>query len=199
MAKFPVYNFRYYLAKMGMAVNTGPVPLMDIRLSPAEIEKGKTLLQQAAGSNHKVISIFTYATGDKCYGPDWWEPVYKRLKTEFPDYTIIEILPLENASQIGFKAPVFSSRDIREVASVIANTVLFIGADSGVMHLASASQTPTVGLFNITDEAKYGPYGNNSIAVNTDHVTDARYDHIPEPFISRAVRAISAVQVGKLS
>jgi ADP-heptose:LPS heptosyltransferase len=37
----------------------------------------------------------------------------------------------------------FYSKDIREIGAVIANTEIFIGADSGIMHLASASLTPT--------------------------------------------------------
>ena len=75
---------------------------------------------------------------------------------------------MENVSQIGFKAPSFYSKDIREIASVIANTELFIGADSGIMHLASSSQTPTVGLFSRSNNNKYEPYNNNSVAINTN-------------------------------
>ena len=44
----------------------------------------------------------------------------------------------------------------------------FIGADSGIMHLASASQTPTVGLFSITNTNKYEPYNENSFSVDTN-------------------------------
>jgi len=70
-------------------------------------------------------------------------------------------------SQIQFKATTFYSKDVREICSVIANTEMFIGADSGMMHLANASQVPTVGLFSATVANKYKPYGNNSIAINT--------------------------------
>jgi ADP-heptose:LPS heptosyltransferase len=41
----------------------------------------------------------------------------------------------ENVSQIAFKSPTFYSKDIREIGAVIANTEIFIGADSGIMHL----------------------------------------------------------------
>ncbi|MHB8528837.1 MAG: glycosyltransferase family 9 protein, partial [Caulobacteraceae bacterium] len=36
---------------------------------------------------------------------------------------------------------------------------LFIGNDSGLMHLAAASGTPTLGLFGPSDEALYAPWG----------------------------------------
>ena len=36
---------------------------------------------------------------------------------------------------------------------------LFVGNDSGLMHLAAASGVPTVGLFGPTNAAQYGPWG----------------------------------------
>ena len=94
-----------------------------------------------------------------------------QLKTKYDDYNIIEVLPVENISQIGFKAPTFYSKDIREIGSVIANTEIFIGADSGIMHLASAALTTTVGLFSRPNQNKYEPYNNNSVAINTNTST----------------------------
>jgi ADP-heptose:LPS heptosyltransferase len=37
------------------------------------------------------------------------------------------------------------------------------------MHLASASLTPCVGFFSVTNENIYAPYGNGSVALNTNH------------------------------
>jgi ADP-heptose:LPS heptosyltransferase len=36
---------------------------------------------------------------------------------------------------------------------------LFIGNDSGLMHLAAAAGAPTLGLFGPSDEVRYGPWG----------------------------------------
>ncbi|MDQ2658338.1 MAG: lipopolysaccharide heptosyltransferase family protein, partial [Bacteroidota bacterium] len=103
-----------------------------------------------------------------CYDAAWWEEFYARLKKEYPDVNIIEILPIENVSQIAGKAPGFYSRDLRELGGVIANLQLFIGADSGMMHLASASGTPIVGLFKAANMQTYAPYNNKSTGVNTN-------------------------------
>jgi len=84
-------------------------------------------------------------------------------------------LPVENVSQIGFKAPTFYSKDIREIGSVIANADLFIGADSGIMHLSSAVHTPTVGLFSVSNLKKYEPYDNCSIGVDVNLYTSKEY------------------------
>ena len=138
-------------------------------LSCSELTEGKKILDSIVSSEKKTICIFTYATADKCYSETWWEEFYEKLKNEFEiNYNIIEVLPVENISQIGFKAPTFYSKDIREIGSLIANTILFIGADSGIMHLSSAVNTTTVGLFSRNNEYIYEPYSNNSLAINTN-------------------------------
>jgi ADP-heptose:LPS heptosyltransferase len=80
----------------------------------------------------------------------------------------IEVLPIEKISQLSFKIPSYYSRNVREIGSLIANTDVFIGADSGIMHLASAVKTPTIGLFSVTNEQTYGPYDNSSTGINTN-------------------------------
>ncbi len=170
IAKYPVYNFRHYLSMLGITDReNAEMPTLNIKLSDAELADGKRILGELIKDDRKTISIFTYATGDKCYSKEWWEDFYTTLWERYADeYNIVEILPVENVSQIGFKAPSFYSKDVREIAAVIANTAFFIGADSGMMHLASASQTPTVGLFSITKESVYTPYNESSTAINTN-------------------------------
>ncbi|MFE3867106.1 glycosyltransferase family 9 protein [Flavobacterium sp. LS2P90] len=168
IAKQPVYNFRHYLTKLGIKENDKPIPSLNLMLSSSEIAEGQKLLQEIVKNDKKTIAIFTFATGAKCYPESWWKPFYERLKSEYPDYNIIEVLPVENVSQIGFKAPTFYSKDVREIGSLIANTEVFIGADSGIMHLASSAQTPTAGLFSVTNIKMYAPYNNNSLAIDTN-------------------------------
>lgn len=171
VAKYPVYNLRRYLSFMGIDRVAFPVPPLDIKLDAAERASGKALMQQLNGNTNPTIALFTFATGWKCYPPEWWEPVYARLQSEFTDYNIVEVLPMENVSQINFKAPSFYSRDIRELGSFIAAADVFIGADSGIMHLSSAVKTPTVGLFHVTDPHTFGPYDNHSLPFNTNECT----------------------------
>jgi ADP-heptose:LPS heptosyltransferase len=46
-----------------------------------------------------------------------------------------------------------------EAAACLARCALFIGNDSGLMHLAAAAGTPTVGLFGPTPASEYAPAG----------------------------------------
>lgn len=168
-AKKPVYNLRQYIKQSGLPVCTMPVAPVDIKLDEAEKQMGGKILSTLTNSAKPVICVFTYATAEKKYPADWWEAFYSRIETEFgQEYTLLEVLPIENVSQIGFRALFYYSRDIREIASVIANTALFIAADSGMMHLASSAQTPVVGLFRVTSPKIYRPYGNNSIGIDTN-------------------------------
>lgn len=171
MAKFPVYNFRRNLIQLGFkdVDIEKPMPVLDIRLSSAEITTGKEILDSLVDKARETIAIYTFATGDKCYSKDWWLNAYDRLKAEYGEkYNILEVLPIENVSQIDFQAPSYYSRDIREMTALINNTAVFIGADSGIMHLASAAQTPVVGLFSVTNIEKYKPYNDGSVAIDTN-------------------------------
>ena len=169
-AKFPVYNLRHYLNKLGYPKKNRSIPSLNLKLDLFEIGKGKVLLDQLVPNDRPTICIFTFATGDKCYSEIWWENFYERLQKEFPQHNILEVLPVQNVSRLSFKAPTFYSKDLREIASLIANTEVFIGADSGIMHLASAAQTPTIGLFSVTDQTLYAPYNDNSVAINTNAI-----------------------------
>ena len=49
-----------------------------------------------------------------------------------------------------------------EVAAHLKKCKIFIGNDSGLMHIASASGIPTLGLFGPSLESRYAPKGNNA-------------------------------------
>ena len=52
-----------------------------------------------------------------------------------------------------------------EAAAVLQRAALFIGNDSGLMHLSAAAGAPTIGLFGPTDAATYRPAGRCATAV----------------------------------
>jgi lipopolysaccharide heptosyltransferase III len=54
---------------------------------------------------------------------------------------------------------------LAEAAACLRRARFFAGNDSGLMHLAAAAGTPTIGLFGPTDAAVYAPVGRFAIAV----------------------------------
>ncbi len=177
IAKQQVYAFRDFMNHLGFSRDQFPIKPLNINLTPDELVQGKKRLLEIVDDSKPVISIFTFATGAKCYKPDWWIPFYNRLLEEYPDYHIVEILPYENVSQIEFAAPSYYSKDIREIAAFTSHTQVWIGADCGIMHLASASGVPVVGLFSRANRHVYEPFNDGSFSLFTG---DLAYDDIIE-------------------
>jgi heptosyltransferase III len=56
-----------------------------------------------------------------------------------------------------------------EIAAFLSRASLFVGNDSGLMHLAAAAGTSTLGLFGPTNAVEYGPAGfRRSVVTGTD-------------------------------
>jgi heptosyltransferase I len=64
----------------------------------------------------------------------------------------------------GSKSHLISS-SIAELIVLTRRARLFIGGDTGPLHLAAALQVPVVALFGPTDPARNGPYGTKSIVL----------------------------------
>ena len=163
----PIYNFRDVLSSNDEESEFMKDPKLKMNLREYEIENGRVILNKIFDNSKKTIGIFTYATGDKCFSKLWWNIFYREIIKIETEYNLLEILPKEKESQINFSLKTYYSNDIREISSVMHNLHLFIGADSGLMHLASASSTRTIGLFNVTEPEFYGVYGNKSISFNS--------------------------------
>ena len=57
---------------------------------------------------------------------------------------------------------------------------LFIGGDTGPMHLAAALGVPVVGIFGPTDPARNGPFGARSIVLRSP-TSNTSYSHVLRP------------------
>jgi heptosyltransferase III len=56
-----------------------------------------------------------------------------------------------------------------EIAAFLSRAHLFVGNDSGLMHLSAAAGTPTIGLFGPTNAVEYGPAGlRRRVVTGTD-------------------------------
>jgi ADP-heptose:LPS heptosyltransferase len=65
------------------------------------------------------------------------------------------------------KIDLIGDYDLPSVYACLKRCALFVGNDSGLMHMATAAQIPTVGLFGPTQEKLYGPWGNHCATVHT--------------------------------
>ncbi len=76
---------------------------------------------------------------------------------------------IDGIYELAKKKPVkVSGVSINSVAALLKNCTLFIGNNSGPMHVAASVGTPTVALFGDTDPRIHAPYGNKSVVVRKD-------------------------------
>lgn len=188
-AKIPVYMLRRILGCDYENLRSAYPPL-DLRLSAVERAEGQRALMTRVSmpaDSHitPVVGLFVEATGAKRYPRDWWQRFVAELRSKRPMCVLVEILPPDGRPRLGSDLPTFSSPSPRKVAAVISNMTYFVSADCGVMHLASASGTPTLGLFLTSDMNKYQPYGHGSRALLTaglspETVAQSASEHIGE-------------------
>lgn len=74
------------------------------------------------------------------------------------------------------------TEDLPTVAACLKRCALFVGNDSGLMHMAAAAEIPTVGLFGPSRTENYRPWGDRAVAVRTEKayeelVGGPGYDH----------------------
>lgn len=77
---------------------------------------------------------------------------------------------------------------ISELIALTRRAKVFIGGDTGPLHLAAALRVPVVAIFGPTDPARNGPYGMRSVVLrNSSSLTT----HVRNPRPDEAMLAIS--------
>lgn len=79
---------------------------------------------------------------------------------------LIEALPPERCIDLVGRAGLLTAY------AVLRRCALFVGNDTGVMHLAAAAGIPTLGLFGPSKEQLYAPWGKSAAVVRTPETYD---------------------------
>jgi ADP-heptose:LPS heptosyltransferase len=158
-----------YLLRTALGEDTAlhEYPRPGLWLSAEERARGRQRLAQVCGVHNPAgplpcIGIFANATRDKLLDLDWWRRFLATFEPRAPRCCIVEVLPAFGHSLLEDRYPSFYRSEVRELAAMLANLSLYVSADCGVMHLAWAAGTPTVGLFNATKPAEWGPWGGHN-------------------------------------
>ena len=151
-----------------------PQPLLRIQLREDERRAGQATLANLLGTpaeatrRGRVVAIFPNATGSKRLPGQWWRDFIETLAAHDPALRVVEMVAADGRSQLDGHFPAFYSSDVRRMAALIAACDAYISADCGVMHLACATGTPTLGLFTRPNLARYRPYGPHDAAAAVD-------------------------------
>lgn len=80
--------------------------------------------------------------------------------------------PLARALPPGRAIDLIGRTDLLTAAAALQRCALFIGNDTGVMHMAAAMGTPTLGLFGPSLPEHYAPWGSRTAVVRTTRSYD---------------------------
>ena len=83
--------------------------------------------------------------------------------------------------------------DVLTAYACLSHARLYIGNDSGLMHLAAAAGTPTLALFGPSDERLYGPWGAHVRALRGPRSFE-QFKQI-DPDLSQSIRHMSDLPV----
>jgi heptosyltransferase III len=143
----------------------------DLHLTAAEHARAAEALVSVAGRPIIAVSV-----GTKVQSKDWgrenWRALLARVAAMYPDHALVLAGATEESEASEFAADGWrgvSSGPVvnlcgpltpRESAAAFAQARVFIGHDSGPMHLAAAVQTPCVAIFAARNKPRvWFPYG----------------------------------------
>jgi ADP-heptose:LPS heptosyltransferase len=134
--------------------------------SPESVRAVENFLKEKNLSRYAVLHPGTSAYGKlKRWPPERFAELAKRLGKELDLKCVIAWGPGEGplaekiVGESGGQAVLsFETRSLLELAELIHRAKLFVGCDSGPMHLSGVVGTPCVALFGPKDPAIYGVY-----------------------------------------
>ena len=94
-------------------------------------------------------------------------------------------------------AAVAMKTSISELIALTRRAKLFVGGDTGPLHLAAGLKIPVVAIFGPTDPARNGPYGTESIVLRNPSslTTHARNPNPDEAMLE--IRVATVVEAGR--
>jgi heptosyltransferase-3 len=160
------------IAQLGAILSLSPAPRPVVWFAKADRDRVADLVQ----TDRPIIVLAPTANWQpKVWPSERFAEAFQRLSTSlFPDALPV-VLGGPGPAERAMAAPLLSALPearellgvltLPEAAAVLQRASLFIGNDSGLMHLSAAAGAPTVGLFGPTDAKTYGPTGRLATAV----------------------------------
>ncbi|MBM3632577.1 MAG: glycosyltransferase family 9 protein [Alphaproteobacteria bacterium] len=155
--------YDHRVVQLGRLIGKTPAPSPRLWLTQAHTQKAARLVPP----DTQVLALSPAANW---IGKQWPPASFANLLTQFLEKYSAKVAifaaPEEKESiQVVIDAIPKKQRldfvgqlSLLEIAACIQNCRVFIGNDSGLMHMSAAIGTPTLGLFGPTDNNMYGPY-----------------------------------------
>ena len=140
---------------------TGPRPTREQQANAAQPETGPRSTRETLVAIHPGSPVALKRWRPERYAKlaDWLvaqkraKIIFVGVDAEMPIIAEIQALMREKSFNIAGKT------SLTQLASILQVCQLFIGNDSGPMHLAAAVGIPTIGLYGPGDPGRFGPVG----------------------------------------
>ncbi|MGC9269094.1 glycosyltransferase family 9 protein [Acidiphilium sp.] len=153
--------------QIGLACGFDPPPLPVVWTGPADRARAARLIPQGT----PVLGLGPTANWD---GKIWPAARYVELAARL-GFARVAVFGGPGAGERAAAAPVLAglpgaidlvgALSVAEAAAALAQCALFIGNDSGLMHLAAAAGVPTLGLFGRSRASEYAPAGPRAACI----------------------------------
>lgn len=172
-----VLNQFNLLKALGIESNELPQLFMP-DLESIEKEKLEQLLKER-GLEEKKFLVMHATAGNKYreWGIENWKKLIEIISNKRKDLKVALIgskkdLIYEEHFRFPIVASFIGKLNLREVRELIKKSLLFVGPDSGPMHIASTTETPIIALFGPTTPSVFGPWKKEAIII--EGLTDCR-------------------------
>ena len=169
---------------------------------PQDVTVAGNLAQRLCEMGLKDYAILNPGAGwgAKQWPPERYGEVAKGLAGRSGLRSMINFGPGEEdlakaAESASGGAAVAMSFTLTELIAATRQARLFIGGDTGPLHLAAAMRVPVVGIFGPTDPVRNGPFGTRSIVLRSpaSPTTHSRKNRIDAAMLSiTAADAVTA-------
>lgn len=165
-----------YLVSRALGAGSGARDVtLWLPLEPRELDAGRAAIAKAlaesggksaaAEPEARAFGYFAHATGLKTVDRDYWRAFWDAFLELEPDAIPVEVLPSPESARTQPRGASVHFPSPRDLTAAISAMRMFISADTGPMHLASSTATPTVALFRASDPALYGPLKPRDLAL----------------------------------
>jgi ADP-heptose:LPS heptosyltransferase len=185
-------------AQLGASMGFTPPPLPVAWTAPADGAFASELLGEGP-----IIALGPTANWDgKIWPPERFVELFRALAAKIPGARAA-VFGGPGEAEARRAAPVLAAipdaidlvgkLSLPEAAACLRHARIFIGNDSGLMHLAAAACTPTLGLFGRSRASEYAPAGpRTSVAVAPGPEGEAPMDGLPtQAVVSAALSLMS--------
>ncbi len=175
--------------ELGAVLGLDPPPLPVVWTAAADRDRAASLLP---GSSPVIALGPTANWAPKTWAPGNFAALFQRLRAGPLPGAVPAVLAGPGDAERAMAAPLLTALPgaidlagrltLPEAAACLARAALYVGNDSGLMHLAAASGVPTLGLFGPTPVAEYAPVGDRAAVACApggrmqDLSVDAAYD-----------------------